>query len=176
MSAPATSANDGSCLLPTVLAQRNTGRYGRGNPKLEAALHLLPTLTVHGNYNREGSTKKSGDGLATAIRRLPTLCAIDHKGSAGQKLTRRSYKRLPTALAHLLPTVCASDYKAPYSAAGYLTQTQKRSKPLRDTLAHAIGHRLTSAFAEWWMGWPLGWTGSSAAATAKSRSKRRPRG
>ena len=27
----------------------------------------MPTLTVHGNYNRAGSSPTSGDGLATAL-------------------------------------------------------------------------------------------------------------
>lgn len=165
---------------------------------------LLPTLTVCGNFNRKGASKSSGDGLATALRnlgptllasaltsgakykrgnpklrewvkQLPTLCAIDHKGSGGQKLTKRGAKSLPRALKHLLPTLCATDFKGPYSAEGYQKQTQQRSKPLRDTLVHTTGHRLTPAFAEWWMGWPIGWTASSARAMAKSRSKRQPR-
>lgn len=38
---------------------------------------LLPTLTVCGNYNRKGASKTSGDGLATAVKRLPTLRATD---------------------------------------------------------------------------------------------------
>lgn len=169
-----------------------------------AGFALLPTLTVCGNYNRKGASPNSGDGLASALRnlgptllasaattggnykrgnpklrewvkQLPTLCAIDHKGSGGQVLTKRGKKCLPRALKHLLPTICATDFKGPYSAEGYLKQTQQRSKPLRDTLVHTTGHRLTSAFAEWWMGWPIGWTASSVRAMAKSRSKRLPR-
>lgn len=31
---------------------------------------LLPTLTVCGNYNRKGASKASGDGLATALKRM----------------------------------------------------------------------------------------------------------
>jgi hypothetical protein len=173
-----------------------------------AGFALLPTLTVSGNFNRKGISPKSGDGLATALRKLPTLCAaaakqghvcdpaywdgkrgmqlpsalamlptlcaIDHKGSGGTKLTPRGKKSLPRALKHLLPTLCATDFKGPYSAEGYQKQTQQRSNPLRDTLVHTTGHRLTPAFAEWWMGWPIGWTASSVRAMAKSRSKRRP--
>ena len=50
---------------------------------------LLPTLTVSGNYNRKGASKTSGDGLATAVKRmLPTLTAQDAKnnGSPSQML------------------------------------------------------------------------------------------
>ncbi len=39
----------------------------------------LPTPTVHGNYNRKGASKTSGDGLATVLRRLPTPTASDNK-------------------------------------------------------------------------------------------------
>lgn len=40
---------------------------------------MLPTLTVKGNDNRPYPGKKSGDGLATALRRLPTLAARDYR-------------------------------------------------------------------------------------------------
>ena len=102
---------------------------------------LLPTLTVCGNWNRKGASPTSGDGIATALRKL-------------------------------MPTLCATDWKSPYSAEGYAKQMQVRSKPLRDTLAHSTGHRLTSAFAEWWMGWPIGWTALNAPAMVKFRSQR----
>ncbi len=114
---------------------------------------LLPTLTVTSNWNRKGMSAKSGDGLGTALRRL-----------------------------QFLPTCCASDYKSPYSAEGYDRQRLKRSKPLRDTLAHITGHRLTPVFAEWWMGWPFRWTAaqkepeSRLAATGKSRLRQRRHG
>lgn len=111
---------------------------------------LLPTLTVCGNWNRKGASANSGDGIATALKRLPTLCA--------------------------------SDYKSPYSAEGYAKQKLTRYKPLRDTLVHTTGHRLTPAFAEWWMGWPIHWTvvrrvpGSKQRAMVKSQSQQPPPG
>ena len=37
--------------------------------------HLWPTPTVHGNYNRKGLSKTSGDGLATAVTKWPTPTA-----------------------------------------------------------------------------------------------------
>lgn len=134
-----------------------------------------PTLTVKGNYNRTGASAKSADGIATALRRLPTLVSSDAtKGGPNASYGAGSLK-LPSAL-HRLPTHCATDYKSPYSEAGYTQQTQKRSKPLRDTLKHTTGHRLTPAFAEWWMGFPLGFTASVRWAMRKSRSSRRRRG
>lgn len=44
---------------------------------------FLPTLTVNGNYNRSGASSKSGDGLATAVKRMPTLTASDASGGPG---------------------------------------------------------------------------------------------
>lgn len=130
---------------------------------------LLPTLTVCGNFNRKGASPNSGDGLATALRNLgPTLLATTASSSGNYK---RGNPKLREWVKQL-PTLCATDFKGPYSAEGYQKQTQQRSKPLRDTLVHTTGHRLTPGFAEWWMGWPIGWTGSSVPATAKSRSRR----
>lgn len=114
---------------------------------------LLPTLTVSDNWNRKGASETSGDGLAIAMRRLPTLCASDFRGP------------------------CGAEY--------YQISMQKRSRPLRDTLPHTLGHRLTPAFAEWWMGWPINWTlfseaaketASQQRATARSRFKPQQRG
>lgn len=48
----------------------------------------LPTLTVNGNYNRKGLSKTSGDGLATALKKLPTLCARDWKDSGTSNAER----------------------------------------------------------------------------------------
>lgn len=110
--------------------------------------YLLPTLTVKGNYNRNGLSEKSGDGIITALKTLPTLTA---KVAGGDR------SRLSPAL-KILPTLCTTDYKSPYSKDGWTKQAEIRSKPLQDTLPHHIGHLLTPAFAEWWMGFPISWT------------------
>lgn len=61
--------------LPTPVAQ-DRGGYNQSNganAKKRYGLRglarrgLLPTPTVHGNYNRKGSSSTSGDGLATVI-------------------------------------------------------------------------------------------------------------
>lgn len=128
--------------LPRLMSGRGTTGTAGGA--------LLPTLTVCGNWNRAGASPTSGNGLATALR--------------------------------LLPTICATDYKELYSEAGYRRQMQRRSNPLRDTLVHITGHRLTPAFAEWWMGWPLRWTAtrvekeSRPPETDKCQSRQRRRG
>jgi hypothetical protein len=49
---------------------------------------LLPTLTVCGNYNRKGASPTSGDGLATALAKLPTLCARDYRSPGRSRLER----------------------------------------------------------------------------------------
>ena len=147
---------------------------------------LLPTLTVSGNWNRKGSSVTSGDGLATKLpmlpasnygRTLPQGTTIKGMTPDGKKRTVGTDQALK-----MMPTICASDYKSPYSEAGYRQQARKRSKPLRDTLPHTIGHRLTPEFAEWYMGFPLKWTAApkeivlKPAATPKSRSRQRRRG
>ncbi len=48
---------------------------------------LWPTPTVHGNYNRRGLSKNSGDGLATAVRMWATPSSADcNKGNLGEKV------------------------------------------------------------------------------------------
>jgi hypothetical protein len=42
-------------------------------------VQLFPTPTVCGNYNRKGSSAKSGDGLATAVKMFPTPTVNDSK-------------------------------------------------------------------------------------------------
>lgn len=81
---------------------------------------MLPTLTRKGNYNRKGVSKKSGDGLATVLRRdaasmLPTLTSADSvrgpdfarehgEGSGGDDLVTHLAKRM-------MPTLISRDWK-----------------------------------------------------------------
>jgi hypothetical protein len=60
-----------------------TKPYAQGGTPLTLAIARLTTLTVHGNYNRKGCSPKSGDGLAAAIRKMPTRAAQDAKNNAG---------------------------------------------------------------------------------------------
>jgi hypothetical protein len=53
---------------------------------------LLPTLTVCGNYNAKGASKSSGDGLATALKRMPTLVARDYRSLGRSRLERTGSK------------------------------------------------------------------------------------
>lgn len=50
---------------------------------------FLPTPTVCGNHNRKGASKASGDGLATAYRKLyPTPLARDYRRGGGESTTQ----------------------------------------------------------------------------------------
>jgi hypothetical protein len=120
--------------------------------------------------------------LATAIKRLPTLCSRDHRNSGGTILTKRGRSRLPTALKHLLPTLLKSDgSRGPtkaerpdsggpnlHTAPGRLSPQSLPPETTRDVTR---GYRLTPEFAEWWMGWPIRWTALKPVETVKSRSK-----
>ena len=121
---------------------------------------LLPTLTVCGNWNRKGASQNSGDGLATALRKMPTLTKSDGMGGPGRSQRRQGGLNLRTALKELL------------SLEGFPILTQKRLRSQERIRTPSDGHRLTPAFAEWWMGWPIGWTGLKPAETGKSHCKR----
>ena len=92
---------------------------------------LWPTPTVNGNYNAKGASQKSGDGLATAVKKaglFPTPTTRDYKG--GRKAeTLEAKGRLPT---NSLPDLVNSQ-------AG---ETGPLNPP----------------FVEWIMGFPIGWT------------------
>ena len=95
------SMRDGECLAHATLA-RGTNANASGSK--------LPTLTVCGNYNHKGASPTAGDGLATALRKLPTLAASDWKGRSGAwHLSRHGMKRLSDAMpvgGPLNPTWC----------------------------------------------------------------------
>jgi hypothetical protein len=59
----------------------------------------LPTLTVHGNYNRKGASPHAGDGLGTALAKLPTLptlCSRDYR--TGKRLKTKGGQCLSEAI------------------------------------------------------------------------------
>ncbi|GAB6043316.1 hypothetical protein JCM17961_39940 [Endothiovibrio diazotrophicus] len=107
----------------------------------------LPTLTVCGNWNRKGASPTSGDGLITALRRLPTLIARDARTVAG---SQPMPGRAPKAGEPLLWTLGKA-----------IPPEQRR------------GLKLNHLWAAWYMGWPLTWfkAPSKPSATAKSPSK-----
>lgn len=120
----------------TATAKARSARFRRRtlNP-LEYA-RLYPTLTVHGNNNRRGCSRNSGDGLATVLRDelLPTLVATDTRcGETAESRTSRQARL------------------------GF----RPRSPRLSDVLAPR--GRLNPTWLEWYMGFPLGWSELSSA-------------
>ncbi len=157
-------------MLPTITASMETWAdfvqaqyHSSKRPDYQIA-KLLPTLLASsgGRTLPLGTTitgmapdgKKRTVGLDQAIKMLPTLTASDATGGSGTSPNRKGGPNLRT----MLPTLCATDYKLPFNEEGYQRASQERSRPLRDTLPHTTGHRLTPGFCEWWMGFPLGGT------------------
>jgi DNA (cytosine-5)-methyltransferase 1 len=88
----------------------------------------LPTVTVHGNYNRKGASAHSGDGLATALNRIPIRLATPMSGMGhGLDGGSNSRKALKARLSE-------EDYKS------------------------LLGGPLNPQWVEWFMGWPIGAT------------------
>jgi len=91
-------------------------------------IRMWPTPTLQGNYNRKGLSKKSGDGLETAVKMWPTPRASEYKdcGPVGSKshthMDRRSY-------------LCA--------------KAKDSDRPTG---------KLSPMWTEWLMGFPIGWT------------------
>ena len=87
-------------LIPTPTA--STGGANHNSPttvsgkrftmNLAGFAQKFPTPTVHGNYNKKGASKTSGDGLATIIKKFPTPCSRDWKdnGRSPAELARDS--------------------------------------------------------------------------------------
>lgn len=114
-------------------------------PSMSASeFSLLPTLTVHGNYNRKGASKNSGDGLATAVKKLlPTLCARDYR--FGARPGRSAKMRESSARGLDLPSeLRCLDWNVAVHPAG----------------------------AETFMGYPAGWTELNHSVTPLSRKSR----
>jgi hypothetical protein len=109
MPARRTAERDSGCLLPTPTAANygscQGGSAGREGQKNRPSLHSMarhamwPTPTVKGNHNRKGLTAKSGDGLATAVKKWPTPTARDWRsGKASQATLDRNSRPLNEAV------------------------------------------------------------------------------
>jgi len=60
-------------MWPTPCADGDrTTMFKQGGMPLGVAVRMWPTPTVKGNYNKKGLSPKSGDGLATAVKKFPT--------------------------------------------------------------------------------------------------------
>lgn len=91
---------------------------------------MLPTLTVRGNYNRKGASAKSGDGLATVLRRmmessgrgldLNSTLRVVFPESTGiiNPSWGECYMGYPIGWTELLPSEPPSSRKSPNSSGG----------------------------------------------------------
>jgi hypothetical protein len=70
----------------TGTTARQSDRAPEKTTHLTAQVHLFPTPTVHGDYNRKGSSAHSGDGLAVYVKNVknlyPTPTVNDSKNNA----------------------------------------------------------------------------------------------
>jgi DNA (cytosine-5)-methyltransferase 1 len=122
------SGNSYYRLLPSMRTTEETE-----SSSLPTEIPLWPTPTVKGNYNKKGLSAKSGDGLATAVKKSslwPTPTTRDYKGGRKPE-TLQAKGRLP-------------------------------SNSLPDSVNHAEGEtgQLNPEWVEWLMGFPIGWTES----------------
>ena len=130
---------------------------------------LLPTLTVCGNYNAKGASPTSGDGLATALKRLPTLDASQHKYRlTGESQQSRSLEAMSrTGALGRLPTLTARDWRSEKRTPEGRAEREQSSRgyTLPATFErNGEGGPLNPNWCEWFMGFPIGWTASDALA------------
>lgn len=111
----------------------------------------VPTPTVTGNYNRRGLSKKSGDGLATWVKKQAQL-------PQGAEINPRALAKIGRLLNEgKFPTPTAWDVREKPSLPSQL----RRDSPALQTLlalTEQAGGSLNPTWVEWLMGFPPGWT------------------
>lgn len=139
---------EGEALEKNLIRGRSNSRRKCSSRLNEQVVYpeMYPTPTVCGNHNRKGSSKKSGDGLATKVKMLPTPCARDWKdnGISPSEMKRNS-PSLPAIAIRLSPQnsgkkLCPrwvsvlmgyptthTDLE-PWAMEWYLSKSKKRSK------------------------------------------------
>lgn len=82
------------------------GAAPRPTLAMMARRDLWPTPTVSGNSNRAGASRKSGDGLSTAVKRWPSPIASDWRsGKASEKTASKNSRPLREKAGGLLNPV-----------------------------------------------------------------------
>ena len=143
---------------------RRLTKDGKDSHSLNLAdtTRLFPTPTVHGNYNRKGASKTSGDGLATAVRNWPTPKSSEPRMSAktgGRDVTKSTHLTTQVALAEGLIDLKTGRLWSTPQARDYRTGQRKRFENKRQkNLNDQIGGQLNPDWVELLMGWPIGWT------------------
>ena len=120
---------------------------------------LWPTPTVCGNNNRKGVSAKSGDGLATAVKKYPTPLASDwNKNGYPGDMARRSPSLADVVKMYPTPNTPDANKWSNQS----LLERKEKGQQVRLSTAVAPeggqGGRLNPTWVEWLMGWPIGWT------------------
>jgi len=147
-------------LWTTLTGSQRYVQCQQGGTCLQAQVSQRSTLAVKGNHNRAGLTATSGDGLATAVERWPTLRASDGR-SPGASATADGTPPLTVAVRDW-PTLTARDWR------GGAPSQQNRNTPGLPTQVGWHGQPpyrhwplvgpLNPAWREAFMGFPIGWT------------------
>jgi hypothetical protein len=140
------------------------GRKDRGKQiMLCHAVRMWPTPTLSGNYNWKGTSKQSGDGLATAAKMWPT----PRVQMATRKVEKRKYKsgekrhdNLEEEVAERMwPTPRASEWKG-VGPLGSKSHDYRLQKGYLDATAQdreQISGALNPQWVSWLMGLPMDW-------------------
>jgi len=148
---------DGEC-YPLMIWERRI---------LERDGFAWPTPTIHGNNNRKGASKTSGDGLATAVKLWPSPQSRDYRIGQAKRVGRIGYQNNLNDVVTILPTPTARDRWTRGKAEAF-----RRSPCLDHIAGEGIGGKLNPMWVEWLMGFPIGWTELNAWATQWFRAKR----
>lgn len=123
---------------------------------VERGFGFWPTPTVKGDYNKKGLTKKSGDGLATAVRMWPTPRACEGSHPPMGKVER--HKGLTAKVKELHGgTKTPQKYPTP-TATDSVKRGQVASRPGAMGLSEKMGGQLNPEWVGWLMAFPEGWT------------------
>ena len=164
-------------MFPTPTASDHTGAghkaQGGKNLRTVVSEMMWPTPTVCGNNNRKGVSKTSGDGLATAVKNLPTPSASD--GTRGGRMTENMTGQSLVQMVNtrIWPTATATAYKG-WSPKHNRAESDDRLDYTVERESFTDGQqtppmRLNPDWVEWLMGWPIGQTALKPLATAKFR-------
>jgi hypothetical protein len=149
-------------MFPTPRANSGNGpcKHGEGGLDLQTAV-LWPTPTVNGNYNRKGSGKKSGDGIATAVKNWPTPTAFDWNTPVKSRIEvgSKTYRGNLKEAVHQWPTPRAGGM---CGGSGNWEQLKNKCKDIDESRKMGAGNggQLNADWEERLMGYPDGWTDS----------------
>jgi hypothetical protein len=114
------------------------------------------TPTVKGNYNRKGLSPKSGDGLATQVKKWPTPHGFSKdgrsNGPSGNELGRAVNRSFPTPV-----STSATGGRKGLDGGAHARQRLVDDHG-EEAARELTGGSLNPPWVEWLMGWVIGWT------------------